>query len=248
MNRKVWTSFILVGISMMIFTSCGVKSQFRALAPEAAHQDPDFSPTSPTVIRLREKLLQQDLQSPVDGTPALARFPDIDPTHKVPARPLNLALGYYEKLRAEIKNPRFLTIVDFNQFSSLHRMYLVDMTTGAVETFQVAHGEASDPGNIGYPQFFSNIVDSHMSSIGVYYINEEYASQTVGRAARLDGLEDSNTNARILGIVLHGSMYVNHQRSPIGRSWGCPAVDRSQLDTLLERVKDGSLLYLWYNQ
>ena len=71
-----------------------------------------------------------------------------------------------------------------------------------------------------------------------------------GYSLKLDGLEEGvNDKARERLIVLHGAHYVSEDRADdrlIGRSWGCPAVRPGISKALIDAIKEGSVLWIYY--
>ena len=68
-----------------------------------------------------------------------------------------------------------------------------------------------------------------------------------GFSMRLDGLMETNSNARMRAVVMHGSDYVHDNDSGIcGRSWGCPSMDYKIVREVIAKLRDGSLLYSHY--
>lgn len=157
----------------------------------------------------------------------------------------NLALTKYQQFKTRVQRHDNLAIIDFSLHSGRPRFFLIDLATGNVDKLHVAHGEGSDPADIGTPWRFSNTPDSHMSSIGSYIVAEIYQSKKFGRAARMDGLESSNNLARQRAIVLHGAKYVEESRSKMGMSWGCPAVSQLWIRQALARLAGGAFLYAY---
>jgi hypothetical protein len=172
----------------------------------------------------------------------LDRYADIDPNGVVPADLLERALVYYDFNRDLLDNDRYLTVIDFAQHSSKKRLYIVDMQDGSLERHVVAHGSGSDPNNDGVPTEFSNVANSHKSSLGFYLTAETYSGKW-GLSLRLDGLSKSNSEARDRAIVMHGASYVESGKSKQGRSWGCPAIPLSERDDVIPMLKGGSLMY-----
>ena len=74
---------------------------------------------------------------------------------------------------------------------------------------------------------------SNCSSIGRYKIAEKY-SGSFGRSYRLDGLDKSNSNARLRSIVLHSHSCVPDIETglKICQSEGCPTLSPALLDRL----------------
>jgi ATP-dependent helicase YprA (DUF1998 family) len=59
-----------------------------------------------------------------------------------------------------------------------------------------------------------------------------------------------NDRAETRTIVMHGAPYVSeefaHRVGRIGRSWGCPAIRTEIAHELIDRLRDGTLLYAWH--
>ncbi len=168
-------------------------------------------------------------------------YSHLDPDQIVPRNLLQEALEYFDSHLDEIKNQRLIGIIDFKQHNSKERFYIIDMESGRVETYLTAHGKNSDPDYDGYATKFSNTPDSLMSSLGLYLTAETYYGQN-GYSLRLDGLSETNSNARARAIVIHGADYVKPGKK-IGRSYGCPALEMRYHQDLIERLKGGALLY-----
>jgi hypothetical protein len=66
----------------------------------------------------------------------------------------------------------------------------------------------------------------------------------------LEGLEKGiNDLADERAIVMHGAPYVSEQwirnTGCLGRSWGCPAVPESLNRPIIEKIKNGSCLFIY---
>jgi len=162
----------------------------------------------------------------------------------VPAEAVDEAFEFFDQNKAIIRNRDWLSIIDFTQHSSQPRLYVINLNDGNVDQLFVSHGSGSDPDNTGFARQFSNVFESYMSSLGFYLVNESYVGKW-GLSARLDGLSDSNSNARERAIVLHGADYVAPGRDRMGRSQGCPAVELRWIEPLVSRLKGRSLLYAY---
>ena len=121
-------------------------------------------------------------------------------------------------------------------------MYVIDMVSGAVTAYFAAHGKGSDSNNDGFAEKFSNTEGSLMTSLGFYLTDVTYQGSN-GLSLRLRGLQSTNSNAYSRAIVMHGADYVNS--SSVGRSWGCPAIERKYVNTLIPALKGKSLLYIY---
>lgn len=140
-----------------------------------------------------------------------------------------------------------MAIADFTLSSDQQRFYIINLNSGEIvlQTW-VAHGKNSGENDA---TLFSNREGSFMSSPGSYRVGEEIISPKHGAALMLDGLDAGiNDNARNREIIIHGADYVNadfiktHGRC--GRSHGCPALPREEMNTVIKLLKPGSLLYI----
>ena len=171
----------------------------------------------------------------------VARY-HVDPDGVVPKAMLTDALAFLDANKDKIHNKSYLTVVDFSQHSGKDRLFVVNLTSGAVAAHVVAHGSGSDPGNTGYATRFSNVNNSNESSLGYYLTGETYNGKH-GNSLRLDGLSPTNSNARMRAVVMHGADYVSEGRSRQGRSWGCLALPTSDKDAVIAKLKGGSVIY-----
>ena len=155
-------------------------------------------------------------------------------------------MDYYRAHRDTIANHRYLTVIDFTRPSYARRMHLIDLETGGVERFLVAHGENS---GYVYATELSNRIGSHQSCRGFFLTGEAYQGD-YGPALRLHGLEEGiNDLAFRRDIVLHGATWAGYgsileNGGRLGRSWGCPAVPLEMAGPIVERLAGGSLIYI----
>jgi hypothetical protein len=156
-----------------------------------------------------------------------------------------LAQAQLQRVGSAVSRRDVVGVVDFSSPSRAPRFHLVDMASGRVSSLLVAHGRGSDPGHTGWVRRFSNAAGSNASSDGAY-VTGAYYSGRHGRSMRLDGLDPSNSNAEARAIVVHAASYVGadiaRRRGVLGRSQGCFAVARCDLDQVLTRLGPGRLL------
>ena len=162
----------------------------------------------------------------------------------MPLPAARLAFSRYENLRHKIRNDSHLSIIDFTRHSKEARLFVINTTSGSIDAIHVAHGSGTDPDNDGMGEYFSNVPNSHKSSLGAFLVSERYVGK-YGASMRMDGLEASNDLARARAIVLHPSKYVYDGKEKQGRSWGCPAVPYAIITSLIDRLRDGSLLFAY---
>jgi len=157
--------------------------------------------------------------------------------------------GYQRLLKAgKIHNKQVITIIDYSVSSLRKRLFVVDLEKGQViyNTY-VAHGMNSGK---EYARKFSNSLQSLQSSLGFYVTRNTYTGKN-GVALKLDGMEKGiNDNAFRRGIVLHGAPYVNEpycrHQGYMGRSEGCPAVPQKETMPIIQSIRNGSAVFVYY--
>lgn len=149
--------------------------------------------------------------------------------------------------QGKIKN-HILTIVDFSLSSVKERMWVIDMEQKRVilQTL-VSHGIKS---GTAYAKFFSNQNESFKSSLGFFITGETYQGKH-GLSLKLDGQEYGlNDKARERAVVIHGASYVSkalaQKQGYIGRSQGCPAVAPEVAPSLIQKIKNQSVLFIYH--
>jgi hypothetical protein len=151
-------------------------------------------------------------------------------------------------LQGRLLNDSVISIIDFSQSSDKKRLFVLDLKNYKLLYHTlVAHGRRS--GKL-WAQYFSNRPSSLKSSIGFYITGHPYDGNN-GYSLKLEGIERGfNNNAERRGIVLHGANYVCdsyiNEQGFIGRSEGCPAVPREMAADIINTIKDGSCLFIYY--
>lgn len=178
----------------------------------------------------------------------------LDQTINLRPEVLELALEAYEQAEdgGFVRRP-VLTIVDYELSSFQQRLWVIDMESGKLLHQEwVAHGMGRPRGSGGTmveALTFSNDAGTLKSSLGLFITAETYYGRH-GYSLKLDGLEEGiNDNARERLIVIHGAEYVSRDRADdqlVGRSWGCPAVRPEISKILIDAIKDGSVLWIFY--
>lgn len=156
-----------------------------------------------------------------------------------------LAQAELRRVGYRIPNQDVVGIANFARPSNEPRFHLVDMRSGAVQSFLVAHGRGSDPDHSGWLQTFSNEFNSECSCKGAFLTGNYYYGHH-GHSMHIVGLDPTNSNAEAREIVVHSADYVCpaiiRERGVLGRSEGCFAVDVADLPTVLNRLGPGRLL------
>lgn len=169
----------------------------------------------------------------------------------VPENALREALNFYRDHQDIINNTSYIGIIDFTMKSTLKRFFILNLKTGSVEPILVTHARKSET-ELGFATEFSNTVNSEMSSVGFFLTaNEPYVGKH-GISLRLDGLSETNSNARERNIVLHGADYATQwfadQKGRLGYSQGCPAVAPNKIEDVIKKLKGKGLLYIHKNE
>jgi hypothetical protein len=142
-----------------------------------------------------------------------------------------------------------LAVIDYSRPSTEPRLWVFDLESEPRLLFaeHVAHGRGSGEDRA---QAFSNIGGSHHSSLGLFLTAETYNGGN-GYSLRLDGLESgTNDRARERLIVMHGAPYVDpdqaRRQGRLGRSFGCPAVREEVAQEVIDTLREGQLLFVYF--
>lgn len=160
------------------------------------------------------------------------------------------ALKGYTALRnlGKLNDKEQFILVDFTKPSTEERFYIIDLDSEHI-TFRkhVAHGK--NTGEL-YAKDFSNIESSRKSSLGFYVTAETYDGK-YDNSLIIEGQEWTNNNARKRGVVIHAADYATKafikENGRLGRSFGCPALPHEDYEDIIELVKGGTCLFIYYN-
>lgn len=140
-----------------------------------------------------------------------------------------------------------ITVADFSKSSTENRLWVIDLKAKKVlyNTY-VAHGQGS--GN-EYATQFSNVDNTHASSMGFFVTGGTYNGKH-GNSLRLNGMDKGYNDAALRrAIVMHAADYVNDGiikgQGRLGRSWGCPAVAPELAQPIINKIKDGTCLFIY---
>ncbi len=137
-------------------------------------------------------------------------------------------------------------IADFSRPSYEPRFFIVDMVSGKVRSYLVAHGSGSDPDHTAMLHSFSNDFGSNSTSSGAFLTHTWYNGQH-GTSMRLSGLDACNSNAEPRAIVVHGAAYANPSMivewGKLGRSQGCFAFPQANLMEIIARLGPGRMIF-----
>ncbi|MFT4601595.1 MAG: hypothetical protein ACI857_001778 [Arenicella sp.] len=157
--------------------------------------------------------------------------------------------GYTNLLkRGELSRVDTLTIIDFSKPSSEVRLFILDLCNlELIHKSLCAHGVNS--GRL-YPKKFSNDQNSRQSSLGFYVTTTTYSGK-FDLALRLKGMEYSNSHASSRGVVMHAAKYATYEfleknGCQLGRSYGCPSVPANRFEEVVQWIKEGTCMFIYY--
>ena len=168
-----------------------------------------------------------------------------------PTAPAGIDPQLFARAKAALDTHRIgprdsMAVVDFSQPSSDPRFHVVNLYTGEVESYRVAHGRGSDPDHSGYVERFSNNFGSYASSNGAY-TTADYYDGKYGLSMKVRGLDWSNYNAEPRAIVIHNAWYAEDDmiavHGKLGRSEGCFAMSRENQYKVMRKLAGGRMIY-----
>lgn len=163
------------------------------------------------------------------------------------------ALNY---CKAQKMNEDFCILIDMGIHSGKKRFFVYDFKKKAItQSFLVSHGccdyiwgQDFSKENVG----FSNVNDSHCTSIGKFKLGERgYSNWGINVKYLMHGLEKSNDNAFKRVIVFHSWEKVpDEEVYPDGtpEGWGCPAISNSSfkvIDSILKKAQKPVLMWIY---
>lgn len=159
-------------------------------------------------------------------------------------------LGHDFLLRKQmLKNKNILSVIDFSLPSSKKRLFVMDLKSyKLLFVTYVAHGKNS---GVDFAFYFSNLPESNKSSVGFFSTRGTY-SGLHGYSLKLDGYEKGfNDKAGERDIVIHSAEYVSESvvrsQGYIGRSLGCPALSPDIYKQVIDKIKNGTCLFIYGN-
>lgn len=235
-KRKIF--YAAVVSFCLAFTSCQPTPSFESEADQTDLPAGEASSDAKSI--LDDELQRAESDEAFRLTDNLSH---LDPQKLIPQKAFEAGVGFFQTYRERFSNQKFLAIADFSLHSGTRRLFLVNLATGDVQAHFVAHGKNSDSDADGWATSFSNTPESLKSSLGAYMVAETYSGKH-GYSVRMDGLQTTNSNARQRAIVMHSANYVSSEK--VGRSFGCPAIENQFQRSIIDRLKNGGLLYISY--
>lgn len=147
-----------------------------------------------------------------------------------------------------VQHAPILTIIDYSLPSNEKRLWIFDLSNRKL-LFNTYVGHGITSGAL-MTEYFSNRNNSKASSMGIYITEKAYVGRE-GMSMHLIGIDGKfNNNAANRYIVMHGGWYMDdnfikrYGRS--GRSWGCPALPANLTSEIINTIKDGTILVMYY--
>jgi hypothetical protein len=161
-----------------------------------------------------------------------------------------IASSIYANIKATQSNlSPIIGFIDYRAPSNEKRFWIIDINKHEIilNTY-VSHGINSGK---KVPLSFSNLNNSHKTSLGAHLTGGTYFGKH-GLSMKIIGLENGiNNNSESRAIVLHSAWYTSmaflNTHNQLGRSWGCPAVSKHVLSTIINTLKNGHLFIQYSN-
>ncbi len=202
---------------------------------------------------------QSNLQSSAQNQPKIQHsitrhntsplYQNLSKTSNLNPKVLELALKAHKNAKSKgITRSNLITVIDYSLPSTKKRLWVFDLVQKKVVYHtHVAHGSGS---GANYARSFSNKPNSHQSSVGLFLTGTTYHGKH-GRSLNLHGLESGiNSNAYNRRIVIHSANYVGDHmiknQGRLGRSHGCPALSPKMAAPIINKIKNGVLLFSYY--
>lgn len=149
-----------------------------------------------------------------------------------------------------IYNNKIAFLIDMKIKSGKNRFFVYDLINKKIiDQGLVAHGCGSETAIKGVLKF-SNELNSNSTSLGRYAIGKNY-NGIFGKAYRLHGLDQTNSNAFKRNIVLHqySAVPLEEQDHYIADSHGCPMINEQffkSISKIIDASKSQIILNIYY--
>lgn len=147
-------------------------------------------------------------------------------------------------------NDKIVFLVDMKIKSGYNRFFVYDIANNKIlDKGLVANGSGSETAVKGDLKF-SNEPNSKCTSLGRYSVGKSYKGM-FGKAYKLSGLDETNSNAAKRAVVLHSYSAVpnDEQEYYISNSQGCPMVSEvffKRLEKIIDGSKSNIILHIFY--
>jgi len=162
-------------------------------------------------------------------------FNKIKKNSDVSERALSRTFKYYERNRYKKHlSSHYIAIADYTKTSMKKRLYIINLHSGKVECYLVAHGRNSGAKG-GRVWRSSNKLGTYMTPFGFFKIGSKEGITVKKKYNYLsvEGLEEKNKSAKKRDILLHTANYVNWG----GKSYGCFAIKPQDKYQIFPKLK-----------
>jgi len=162
-------------------------------------------------------------------------FNQVKGESNVSERALSRTFKYYERNRYKKHlSPDYIAIADYTKMAMTKRLYIINLHSGKVERYLVAHGRNSGAKG-GRVWRSSNKLGTHMTPFGFFKIGSKEGITVKKKYNYLsvEGLEEKNKSAKKRDILLHTANYVNWG----GKSYGCFAIKPQDKYQIFPKLK-----------
>ena len=186
------------------------------------------------VIDWNAEQKKEDIQVPKDTQELYDQLSGLE---KPELAPFSYAMQGYNKIKSDLGNPKYLTVVDYSKSNKKNRFYVINLRSKKVEyAVPVGHGKKSGG---EFASSFSDKVGSNQSSLGFYRTPEKITKANTKKWSwlLLRGVEESNDSAMKRGIYIHPA--------PVNGSEWCFTLPEKSSE-VMEKLKGDSLLFAYY--
>ncbi len=229
-----------------------IRYQFGQAGSLNQNYDSDFD----NAWRLKPQLSYKKKKSKFTYSAGLETFynPQFGPVGKIKSfENSNSNYGLCEK--NNFNNDLFV-FIDMKIHSGKNRFYVWDFNSKKIiKSCLVSHGCGNNAWSNDFSKdspTFSNVPDSHQSSLGKYKIGERgYSNWGVHTKYLLHGMESSNNKALQRNIVFHSwNAIADNEVFPSGtpEGWGCPAISNENfkfVDSLIQQSNKPTLMWIY---
>jgi hypothetical protein len=162
-------------------------------------------------------------------------FEKVKRNSNVSQKALAEAFAYYEKNCYKKRfSPNYIAIADYTKKALDKRLYIINLHSGKVNSYLVAHGVNSGR-KYGRVLASGDAKGSLQTPSGFFKVGTKEGITTKKRYNYLtvDGLEKRNRNARKREILLHTAWYV----AKGGRSFGCFSIEPKDKKEVFSKLK-----------
>ena len=147
-------------------------------------------------------------------------------------------------------NKDIAIMIDYSLHSGKNRFFVIDLKKDSIiKKALVCHGSGKGKNTEAIPTVFSNVSESHCTSLGMAVMGKRaYSSWGKNYKYWMDGLETTNSNMRERVVVMHAWEGVPDKEiypNILATSWGCPTVSIKVLDELDEIFKENEKVLVY---